>query len=401
MIDISTIRVSVLDDDPFMLKLLECILTSLGFADIVTATTGVEVLDALAATPPQLILADLNMPEMDGVEFVRRLAECGYAGSLIIVSGEDERMLQTMRKLVQAHGISVLGYLQKPVATERLAALLADWPPAAPPRAAPARKTYPPERVAQAIRDGELVNYYQPKVELAGGRLVGVEALVRWRHPQDGMVFPDQFIAVAEASGAIDALTRYVLSEALAQRRSWSQQGIDLRMAVNVSMDNLTSLSFTDFVAEQANRFQVPPPQLVLEVTESRLMQDPRAPLEILTRLRLKRFRLSMDDFGTGHSSLRQLCDIPFDELKVDQSFVHRAWTDDTSRAIVAASLGLARQLGMELVAEGVEDRGDWDFLRSLGYDLAQGYFIARPMPADALPAWLETWSQRLAELLA
>jgi EAL domain-containing protein (putative c-di-GMP-specific phosphodiesterase class I) len=137
---------------------------------------------------------------------------------------------------------------------------------------------------------------------------------------------------------------------------------------------------------------------VVLEVTESQLMRDRRAPLEILTRLRLKRFRLSIDDFGTGHSSLAQLRDIPFDELKIDQSFVHGAWNNATVRAMFDASLGLAKQLDMEIVAEGVEDRDDWDFLRKTECDIAQGYFIARPMPAADLPEWIKSWEIRAHE---
>jgi len=142
----------------------------------------------------------------------------------------------------------------------------------------------------------------------------------------------------------------------------------------------------------------VPPQRVMLEVTESQLMRDLRAPLEILTRLRLKRFLLSIDDFGTGHSSLAQLRDIPFDELKIDQSFVHGAWANDTLRALFDSSLGLAKQLGMDTVAEGVEDRADWDFLRKTECHLAQGYFIAKPMPAADLPDWIASWKIRMRE---
>jgi EAL domain-containing protein (putative c-di-GMP-specific phosphodiesterase class I) len=166
-------------------------------------------------------------------------------------------------------------------------------------------------------------------------------------------------------------------------------------------MDNLASLSFLNFVAELTAKVGVAPQDMVLEVTESRLMLDTRAPLEILTRLRLKRFRLSIDDFGTGHSSLAQLRDIPFDELKIDQGFVHRAWADETLRAMYDASLSLARQLGMEVVAEGVEDRNDWDLLYRTGCDLAQGTFMSRPMLATDLPAWIESWRERVRNELS
>jgi EAL domain-containing protein (putative c-di-GMP-specific phosphodiesterase class I) len=165
-------------------------------------------------------------------------------------------------------------------------------------------------------------------------------------------------------------------------------------------MQNLRSFEFVDFVTGLATEAGVPPEELVLEVTESRLLEDLRAPLEVLTRLRLKQFHLSIDDFGTGHSSLTQLSTIPFDELKIDRSFVHRAWADTTLRAMYDASLGLAKQLGMMVVAEGVEDQEDWDFLVQTGCHLAQGYFIARPMPADEVPAWMETWNRGPAKHL-
>jgi len=400
MVEKSTVRILMLDDEPFMLKLLGHMLVNLGFTQLTSCDSGCAALEWFDSqnNPPDLILLDLNMPEMDGVEFVRHLVERLYSGSLILISGEDERMLQTTVKLVRAHRISVLGHLHKPVKPETLSALLEKWTPPllGSPRAA--KKVYGADEVRAAIDNGELVNYYQPKVAVATGEVVGVETLVRWCHPQDGMVFPDQFISVAEAHSLIDNLTRVVLTGALAQAKIWQEAALALRVAVNVSMDNLASLDFPDFVAGLAAKAGVPPQEVVLEVTESRLMRDLRAPLEVLTRLRLKRFRLSIDDFGTGNSSLAQLRDIPFDELKIDQSFVHRAWTDETLRAMYDASLGLARQLGMEVVAEGVEDRDDWDLLRRTGCDLAQGYFIARPMPAADLPGWIKVWEARVRE---
>ena len=403
MVEKSTIKILVLDDEPFMLKLHSHMLARLEFTLVTTCDSGRVALESFDSPngPPDLILLDLNMPEMDGVEFVRHLVERHYSGSLILVSGEDERMLQTAEKLVQAHKISVLGHLRKPVKPEALSALLAKWTPPSLARPGAAKKVYSADELRAAIDNGELVNYYQPKVAVATGEVVGVEALVRWRHPQDGMVFPDQFIGVAEAHGLIDDLTRVVLTGALAQAKVWQEAGLKLRVAVNVSMDNLARLDFPDLVAGLAAQAGVPPQGLVLEVTESRLMQDLRAPLETLTRLRLKRFRLSIDDFGTGHSSLAQLRDIPFDELKIDKSFVYRAWTDETLRAIYDASLGLARQLGIQVVAEGVEERADWNLLRRTGCDLAQGYFIARPMLAADFPGWMEDWQERVSSGLA
>jgi EAL domain-containing protein (putative c-di-GMP-specific phosphodiesterase class I)/FixJ family two-component response regulator len=398
----STVRILVLDDESFMLKLLAHMLAGLGFNSVTTCDNGSEALQLVSASgnPPNLILLDLQMPEMDGVEFARKLVEHNYSGNLILVSGEEERVLQMAEKLIQAHRITVLGHLKKPVSVARLSMLMEkSMHMHAAPQAT--KHVYSEEELRTAIAAGELVNYYQPKVAVTTGAVVGVETLVRWRHPVNGMVFPDQFIGIAEEHGLIDDLTRVVLSGAISQSKAWQQSGLRLRVAVNVSMDNLSSVAFADFVAEAVNAAGVTPQDIVLEVTESRLMLDQRAPLEVLTRLRLKRFCLSIDDFGTGHSSLTKLRDIPFDELKIDQGFVHGAWHDDTARAIYDASLSLGKQLGMEVVAEGVEDRDDWDMVRRTKCDLAQGFFIAHPMPAADLPAWIESWNGRMQHLQA
>lgn len=400
MVERSAVKILVLDDESFMLKLLNRVLSNLGYGSITLCDSGRAALEKIANadadTVPNVILLDLNMPEMDGIEFVRHLVDLHYPGSLILVSGEDERILQTTEKLVRAHKIPILGYLHKPVTPDALAAMLGKWGPPSASVPGTAKKVYSADELRTAIKGGELINYYQPKVAVAGGEVVGVETLVRWRHPTDGIVFPDQFIGVAEASGLIDDLTQAVFTAAMIQAKAWQEARLSLRIAVNVSMDNLASIDFLNFVAEAAAKEGIAPQNVVLEVTESRLMQDTRAPLEILTRLRLKRFRLSIDDFGTGHSSLAQLRDIPFDELKIDQGFVHRASVDETLRAIYDASLSLARQLSMEVVAEGVQDREDWDLLRRTGCDLAQGTFVSRPLLPEEIPTWIELWRKRV-----
>ena len=395
----SAVRIMALDDDPFMLKLLTHVVTRLGFTDVTTHENGHVALQWIDAQPlaPELILLDLNMPEMDGVEFLRHMVNRHYAGNFILISGEEERMLQAVERLVQAHNIPVLGHLQKPVKPEILSTILQQWQTREMGEAEVEHKIYTPESLRIALDQRQLVNHYQPKVAVATGELVGVETLVRWQHPTDGLVFPGQFVDIAEKHELIDDLTRWVLTEALTQANLWQQAGLDLRVAINVSMDNLASPDFTNFVVAQATAAGLQPSRILLELTESRLMQDDqRASLESLTRLRLKRFTLSIDDFGTGHSSLTRLHDIPFDELKIDQRFVHRAWDDSTARAMYDASLGLARQLGMAVVAEGIEDQNDWDFVRQTGCDYAQGYWIARPMPASDLPAWISSWHERM-----
>jgi EAL domain-containing protein (putative c-di-GMP-specific phosphodiesterase class I)/FixJ family two-component response regulator len=392
------IKVLVLDDEPFMLKVLAHLLARKGFQDVATCDSGVTALE-LVDTPsktPQLIFCDINMPGMDGVEFVRRLVEHSYAGSLVLVSGEDDRTLQSMRRLVQAHHIEVLGCLQKPVSPASLEVMMEAWKKHNLAPRTTVKKTYHPEELRQAIRGKQLVNHYQPKVALSSGMVVGAEALVRWQHPTEGLVYPDDFIGLAEAHGLIDDLTYLVLQQALQDMAAWKHMGLEFQVSVNVSMDNLKALEFPDRVAALAASAGVAPTALILEVTESRLMHDLRAPLEILTRLRLKRVGLSIDDFGTGHSSLVQLRDLPFDELKIDRSFVHGAQHVENIRAILTASVGLAKELGMKVVAEGVEDADDWALLQSTTCDLVQGYFISKPLSADDFTKWVDSYRRRL-----
>ena len=395
----TAINILLLDDEPMMLKLLARMLANMGFTSVTSCDNGHAAL-ALFDGPdtPNLILLDLNMPKMDGTEFVRKLVERRYAGSLILVSGEDQHVLQTTQEMIQAYKIKLLGCLDKPVTPEALMAVLAKWATPSQPDYETTKKIYGADELRAAIANGELVNYYHPKVDVETGRVMGVETLVRWNHPVDGMVLPDQFIGVAEAHDLINDLTRVVLTSALAQAQAWQKDGLSLQLAINVSMDNLASLDFADTAAELAARADVPPQQVVLEVTEARLLQkELRVPLETLARLRLKHFRLSIDNFGTGHSNLSQLRDVPFDELKIDRNIMHGACTDVTIRAEYDTGLATARQLNMETVAVGVEDLGDWDLLRSTGCNLAQGNFIARPMPAAKLPEWITNWHKRVS----
>lgn len=395
-------KILLLDDEPVVLKILEYQLKNLGYTDVVSHGRAIDALSLLIAAADRfdLIICDLLMPEMDGVQFIRNLAGTEYKGDLILVSGQDKRILATVENLAKAHELNVLGMLNKPVLPEQLALLLQKNRHNNVNRMAkPAAKMYGPDELARAINNGELVNYYQPQVDVSTGKVLGVETLVRWQHPTGGLVFPDQFISVAEEHHLIDDLTKEVLFAAIRQSAIWRHNGLQLHVAVNISMDNLSSLEFPDLVAQALASSGVAPNSLILEMTESRLMSNPLSALEILTRIRLKHIGLSIDDFGTGHSSLSQLRDIPFDELKIDQSFVHGAWCNTSLQAIFNACLGLARRLGIKAVAEGVEDIDDWAYLQKMGCDVAQGYFIAKPMPAADLEEWMAGWEKRFGSL--
>ncbi|MBA4742679.1 MAG: EAL domain-containing response regulator [Azoarcus sp.] len=393
----------VIDDEAFVRKLLTHLLGRLGLTEVVACASGREALDYMGSAPAtvDLVFCDLQMPGMDGVEFIRHLVDLRYTGALVLVSGEDQRILHTAGRLARAHRLDVLGEVTKPVTPTQLGEVLARRGTQRAPACVGGRRMYEVAELRRALDAGELVNHYQPKVELQTAQFAGVETLVRWNHPNDGLVGPDAFVPLAEEAGLIDELTHAVLIRALHDARGWLDAGPHgLQVAVNVSMENLRALDFPERVMQAALDAGVPLGALILEVTESRLMSDPLAALDILARLRLKRIGLSIDDFGTGHSSLAQLRDIPFSELKLDRSFVHGAPHDAAQRAILDASLDMARQLGITTVAEGVEDIDDWNFLRARGCQLAQGWFIARPMGADTLPDWLAAWDMRREQLL-
>ena len=397
--DPGTTGILLLDDDPFMLKLLTVMLAQLGYTRVAAYDSGEKALQRVTGTQDlvDLIFLDINMPGMDGVEFIRRLVECRYGGSVILVSGENSRILESVEKLIEAHHLIALGHLQKPVKPAELASLIGRLEPNKGHRelTLPRRHAYSVDELRASIAHGELVNYYQPKVALATFEVVGVESLVRWQHPIDGIVFPDQFLGLAEQHGLLTDVTGVVLVEAMKQARAWSQAGYPLPVAVNVSMDDLIALDFPDVAANLAASVGIEPCLLTLEVTEGQVMRQRSTILDVLSRLSLKRFGLSIDDFGTGHSSLAQLRDLPFNELKVDRGFVRGAAADATRGAICSASLRMAHQLRMKVVAEGIEDQEDWDFLAQLGCDIGQGYFIARPMPAAAVLDWLGAWGKK------
>jgi diguanylate cyclase (GGDEF)-like protein len=257
------------------------------------------------------------------------------------------------------------------------------------------RDEYSPDRLTmltelrRAIDQGELVLHYQPKADLRTGDVHGAEALVRWSHPVRGLIPPDEFIPLAQKTGVIVPLTFFVLNEALRQCRTWQLEGVDLCVGVNLSARNLLDVHLPDTVGELLGRWEVSPSLLELEITESTILADPIRAMHVLSRLGGMGVRLAIDDFGTGYSSLAYLKRLPVDELKIDKSFVQGMEDDENDAVIVRSTIDLGRNLGLRVVAEGVETATAWQQLLALGCDVAQGYYLSRPVPAAELAAWV------------
>lgn len=248
----------------------------------------------------------------------------------------------------------------------------------------------------RGIERGELLLHYQPKISLKTGAVYGVEALVRWQHPDRGMIPPVEFISLAEGCGLINPLTEWVLDTALCRHYRWRLAGVELITGVNLSMRNLQDLDFPNRVAANLKAWEIEPQWLELEITESVIMNDPIRALQILSRLDEMGVRLAIDDFGTGYSSLAYLKRLPVDEVKIDRSFVMDMLHDESNSVIVQSTIDLGHNLGLKVVAEGVENVECLNLLRSLGCDAAQGYYISRPLEADAFVKWLVQWSAHL-----
>jgi diguanylate cyclase (GGDEF)-like protein/PAS domain S-box-containing protein len=252
-------------------------------------------------------------------------------------------------------------------------------------------------QLRRALAAGELVVHYQPLADARSARILGVEALVRWQHPEHGLLGPGEFIPLAETTGLIRPLTSYVLQVALRQCRTWLDAGRDLSVAVNLSTRCLLDLTLPDQITQLLENTAVAPERLVLEITESAIMTDPTRALEILNRLHTLGVRLAIDDFGTGYSSMAYLKSLPVDELKVDRSFVKHLRDNQNDAVIVRSTVDLGHNLGLRVVAEGVEDQATWQELATLGCDTVQGYYLAKPMPAAELATWLATQPQPVA----
>lgn len=409
-------RLYIVDDDIQMCDLLVAYT-----CDEFQVTAFQEAYDFLSTKilDDDIILLDLKMPDIDGVEVIRKLANINRKCSLLLMSGYDDGVLHSALQLAKEYGLNVISDFTKPIDFTKLMNTLFELKEKhsvqnplksfivgkdnstthhtqSIPNTITESELYIPskEELAFAIKEHQLVLFYQPQLNFKDNRLIGVEALVRWQHPVYGLIFPDKFITLAEVYELMEQLTEEVIHLAIKQSKLWQLQGVEMKISVNISAQNITSLALPEQLTHLVNESKIDPSMLMLEITETELMTELTTSLDILTRLRLKGFQLSIDDFGTGYSSLSQLHRAPFTELKIDQSFTMTMLTNMESKAIVETCILLGHNLNMDVIAEGVENEEIWNLLKAMGCDNAQGYFIAKPLPIKKFNEWLALTNQ-------
>jgi EAL domain-containing protein (putative c-di-GMP-specific phosphodiesterase class I)/ActR/RegA family two-component response regulator len=339
-------------------------------------------------------IIDIGLPGLDGIELIRRLAALHCKARVIIVGALENNLLFTIETMAQAYGLELLGTLVKPVGAQALLEMIGHYQlPAAPSDAAPA-PLFSFAQVAQGLQEHQFVPYYQPKIALDTGHIKGLEVFARWIHPAFGVLGPSSFLGALQENCRIDFLDWCVIEAAVGQCAAFHAQGLPVEISINVAPETLAHPAFIQQISACVGRYDIMPQYLTFETPESSVLTNDPSFLERLVRLRMIGYGLAIDDYGTGRSNLQLLARVPFPELKIDRSFVDGAARRRALGTVLSSCLTLARSLDRESCAVGVETRQDWDLLQGLGCTYAQGYHIARPMPAESFPGWLKDWMQ-------
>lgn len=379
------IHVLIVEDDTFQRSIIAEMLRAIGLNTISEASNGAEALTIIRDEVPKkvdLIISDLKMPEMDGMEFLRRLGEAELNIEMIVLSAMDKKLLSTVNRISESYQIKLLGVLEKPITMKKLHSVMArsgklETKPLE-------TNSQSPEFSIQDIIGGlkakQFIPYLQPKVDLKSGRIIGAEALARWSHPTHGIVLPYAFIDKLEENKLIDDLTFVMLKETAAICQELTSNQHNIQISVNLSLMSLEDPEMARKITSIVTENGGDPKRFILEITESIAMKDTPVALENLARLSMNGFTLSIDDYGTGYSNLHQLTHIDFGELKLDRSLVHGVDNNESMKVIVASNIKMADTLGIKCVGEGIEDKQDWEALKSMGCHIGQGYHIAKPM---------------------
>lgn len=385
-------RLLIMDDDLDVSTFFRDVAESLGY-EVRVLNDAAYFAKTVADIEPDLILLDLQLPKHDGIELLRGLAEAKCRSRIFIASGLETRILKTAEQLGKSLGLSIAGSFCKPIELKALKALLQAH--------RHEERVLSVDDLRYAIDAGQLVVHYLPKATHKGqGRWIvdGVEALVRWQHEEHGLIYPNEFLPLAEESGLIVGLTDYVFRAAMDQARVWFSQGIYFELGLNLSANFLADLEFPDRLVALIREKGLDPGMLTLELTETSSMHDPDLALAILARLRVQRVKLCLDDFGVGQASLTHLYKMPFNEVKLDNAFIRDMQASEEARHTVEGLIFLIQKLNMHACAEGVEDESTFQFLQSIGCDQIQGHYIGPALPARELIRVATNWNARYPE---
>jgi EAL domain-containing protein (putative c-di-GMP-specific phosphodiesterase class I)/CheY-like chemotaxis protein len=382
------------EDDDFVRSVTIQTLQSLGVENTSGAGNGREGLRLLEAGPPpfDLVICDIAMPECDGMEFMWRMAEKKFRTPVVILSGREAPILRSVELMAKQYGLTIASVLQKPLSRVALREAIKSCRSMSRGDRSIVMSQYAPDAILAALERQEFEPYFQPKIEISSGLLRGCEALARWRHRQQGILASDQFVSVVEHLERMNDLTWMMLRQAAPWWRVWRADGRTLPLNLNLSMSSLSDIHFADHLYEAVLKVGMSPEDLILEITETVAMSGVARSLESLCRLRLMGFGLSIDDFGSGFSSLEQLSKVPYTELKIGRVFVDGIACSPQKRAVVDASMHIAKEMGLQSVAEGVENADDWECLQALGCDMAQGYFLSKPLSGVEFTRWAISW---------
>lgn len=361
------------------------LLTSLNVADISYAANGEQALELLRHKAIDMVLVDLEMEQMNGVELLRVVAAERLCQSVVISSAKDPLLLSSVATMAEADGMQVLGVLAKPLCKDRLNTCLMRYQPQNWPAEINVQAAHlDTQMLQQAIQRHQFFLHYQPIIVPGSGQVVAVEALARWEHPQLGIIAPDRFIALAEQTDYIDQLTLHFLKLALQQLNEWMAQGFDLQLSFNLSPLSLSNPAFVQQLQQHVQQYNVKPGNICWEVTETQDFNRLSTAIHALATLRLQGFGIAIDDYGTGFSNALQLSRIPATRLKLDRSLIAAVSQRPQQRLILESAINLGYQLGLTLIAEGVETREDAWILEQAGVGLMQGYLYHRPLTAQA-----------------
>lgn len=393
---VSDLKFLVVEDNDFQRHWLKVMLSNVGATKIYQAADGHEALKILkdADSAIDISFIDLNLPGMDGMELIRHMSKQERSPSIVLASALAPSLIFSVETMSKAYGVHLLGSIEKPAAPDTILNLInlhQSLPKAGSEREPPCISL---DDIRRGISKDEFEPFFQPKVELASGKVKGLEAFARWRHLEHGILSPASFLSPLQRSKEINQLDLLIFKKVLDIYPNLQKHDQEMLVSVNISAISCADLKFVEDVIAYANQRQVDLKNISIEISESAAVENAPNFLENLVRLRMNGFGISIDEYGTAHSSVQHLLRIPFSELKIDRSMI-RGMSDSPSLEIaLGLSIELCRRLNCHSVAVGVETKNDWDLLQKLGCNDAQGYYIAHPMDEKVLSVWMKEWAQ-------